>query len=68
MGAVQSGTGSASGLEGAAQRLTVRAQVGHALARMKNRKILRDCRLKGDGVYWATNCVAHMHNLTLSRA
>ncbi len=33
---------------------------------MKNGKILRDCRLKGDGVRWAASCVAHMHNLALS--
>ncbi|MGK5643141.1 transposase, partial [Streptomyces sp. URMC 126] len=46
----------------------VRARVEHAFARMKNWKILRDCRLKGDGVYWATSGVAHMHNLALSRA
>ncbi|GGV67072.1 hypothetical protein GCM10010261_59640 [Streptomyces pilosus] len=31
-------------------------------------KILRDCRLKGDGVYWDTCCVALMHKLALSRA
>lgn len=41
----------------------VRARVGHVFARMKNWKILRDCRLRGDGVYWATSAVAHMHNL-----
>ncbi|RKN61340.1 IS5/IS1182 family transposase, partial [Streptomyces klenkii] len=35
-------------------------------ARMKNWKILRDCRLKGDGVFWATSGVAHMHNLALA--
>ncbi|GHF27212.1 hypothetical protein GCM10010218_05190 [Streptomyces mashuensis] len=44
----------------------VRARVEHAFARMKNWKILRDCRLKGDGVFWATSGVAHMHNLALS--
>nr|WP_307060291.1 transposase [Streptomyces achromogenes] len=43
----------------------VRARVEHVLARMKNWKILRDCRLKGDGVFWAASCVAHMHNLAL---
>lgn len=30
----------------------VRARVEHAFARMKNWKILRDCRLKGDGVHY----------------
>lgn len=43
----------------------VRARVEHVFARMKNWKILRDCRLKGDGVFWATSSVAHMHNLAL---
>lgn len=33
---------------------------------MKNWKILRDCRLKGDGVHWATSGVARMHNLALT--
>ncbi len=33
---------------------------------MKNWKILRDCRLKGYGVRWATSSVAHMHNLALT--
>ncbi|WP_262706427.1 MULTISPECIES: transposase, partial [Streptomyces] len=45
----------------------VRARVEHTFARMKNWKILRDCRLKGDGVFWAASGVAHMHNLALSR-
>ncbi|MFI0738857.1 transposase [Streptomyces sp. NPDC021100] len=46
----------------------VRARAEHAFVRMKNWRILRDCRLKGEGVYWATSSVAHMHNLALSRA
>ncbi|MBF6050012.1 IS5/IS1182 family transposase, partial [Streptomyces sp. NRRL B-1677] len=44
----------------------VRARVEHVFARMKNWKILRDCRLKGDGIFWATSSVAHMHNLALA--
>ncbi|CAL9472425.1 IS5 family transposase IS112 [Streptomyces sp. enrichment culture] len=44
----------------------VRARIEHVFARMKNWKILRDCRLRGDGVYWATSGVARMHNLTLT--
>ncbi|RKN59434.1 IS5/IS1182 family transposase [Streptomyces klenkii] len=43
-----------------------RARVEHVFARMKNWEILRDCRLKGNGVYWATSSVAHMHNLALT--
>ncbi|GAA0443272.1 hypothetical protein GCM10009544_02590 [Streptomyces stramineus] len=38
----------------------------HAFARMKDWKNLRDCRLKGAGVFWATSGVAHMRNLALS--
>ncbi|MFH8361873.1 IS5/IS1182 family transposase, partial [Streptomyces anulatus] len=37
-----------------------RARVEHTFARMKNWKILRDCRQKGDGLHHA---VATMHNL-----
>ncbi|MCP9986947.1 transposase [Streptomyces sudanensis] len=44
----------------------VRARIEHVFARMKNWKILRDCRLKGDGVHWATSGVARMHNLALT--
>jgi hypothetical protein len=29
--------------------------------------ILRDCQLKGDGVFWAASGVAHMHNLAFGR-
>lgn len=43
----------------------VRARVEHAFARMKTWKILRDCRLKGDGVHHAMLGVARLHNLTL---
>lgn len=46
---------------------TVRARVQHAFARMKSQKILRDCRLKGDGVHHAMSGIARLHNLTLAR-
>ncbi|MGY4956934.1 transposase [Streptomyces nigrescens] len=42
-----------------------RARVEHALARMKGWKILRDCRLKGDGVHHAMLGIARLHNLAL---
>ncbi len=35
----------------------------HALSRLKNWKILRDCRLKGNGVYQARHGIARLHNL-----
>ncbi|MFF4181006.1 transposase [Streptomyces sp. NPDC001750] len=44
----------------------VRARVEHAFARMKTWKILRDCRLKGDGVRHAMLGIARLHNLTLA--
>ncbi|MFE7707811.1 transposase [Streptomyces sp. NPDC057486] len=44
----------------------VRARVEHVFARMKCWKILRDCRLKGDGVHHAMLGVARLHNLTLT--
>ncbi|MEW2387943.1 transposase [Streptomyces venezuelae] len=43
----------------------VRARVEHAFARMKGWKILRDCRLKGDGVHHAMLGIARLHNLAL---
>ncbi|MGW2370167.1 transposase [Streptomyces sp. NPDC001667] len=43
----------------------VRARVEHTFARMKTWKILRDCRLKGDGVHHAMLGIARMHNLAL---
>jgi hypothetical protein len=43
----------------------VRARVEHVFARMKSWKILRDCRLKGDGVHHAILGIARLHNLTL---
>ncbi|RAS22534.1 DDE superfamily endonuclease [Streptomyces avidinii] len=44
----------------------VRARVEHTFARMKSWKILRDCRLKGDGVHLAMLGIARFHNLTLA--
>jgi len=44
----------------------VRARVEHTFARMKNWKILRDCRLKGDGVHHAMLGMARLHNLALA--
>ncbi len=44
----------------------VRARVEHAFARMKTWKILRDCRLKGDGVHHAMSGIARLHNLTIA--
>ncbi|MGW9375227.1 transposase [Streptomyces xanthophaeus] len=41
----------------------VRARVEHVFARMKTWKILRDRRLKGDGVHHAMLGIAHLHNL-----
>ncbi len=44
----------------------VRARVEHTFARMKGWKILRDCRLKGDGVHHAMRGIARLHNLVLA--
>ena len=44
----------------------VRARVEHVFARMKNWKILRDCRLKGEGVHHAMLGIARLHNLNLA--
>jgi len=44
----------------------VRARVEHAFARMKTWKILRDCRLRGDGVHTAMLGIARLHNLALT--
>ncbi|GAA2810779.1 hypothetical protein GCM10010441_39300 [Kitasatospora paracochleata] len=41
----------------------IRARVEHVFARMKAWKILRDCRLKGDGVHHAMLGIARLHNL-----
>ncbi|MER5584648.1 transposase [Streptomyces asoensis] len=45
----------------------IRARIEHAFARMKTWKILRDCRLKGEGVHHAMRGIAHLHNLALAR-
>ncbi len=42
------------------------ARVEHVFARMKNQKILRDCRLKGDGVHHAMLGIARLHSLNLA--
>jgi hypothetical protein len=44
----------------------VRARVEHAIGRLKNYKIFRDCRQHGDGVHHAVQAVAHMPNLALA--
>jgi hypothetical protein len=44
----------------------VRAGVEHAFARMRAWKILRDCRLRGDGVHHAMLGIARLHNFTLA--
>lgn len=44
----------------------VRARVEHAFACMKTWKILRDCRLRGDGVRHAMHGVARLHSLALT--
>ena len=44
----------------------VQARLEHASARMKAWTILRDCRLKGDGVHSAMLGIARLHNLALT--
>ncbi|MFJ2404335.1 transposase family protein [Streptomyces xanthochromogenes] len=44
----------------------VRARVERVFTRMKSWKILRDCRLKGDGVPHAMLGIARLHKLTLT--
>ncbi|WP_329042200.1 transposase [Streptomyces sp. NBC_00178] len=44
----------------------VRARVEHTFARMKTWTILRDCRLKGDGVHHAMLGIARLHNISLA--
>ncbi|MGW2595457.1 transposase family protein [Streptomyces sp. NPDC001515] len=43
-----------------------RARVEHVFSRMKNWKILHNCRLSGAGVHHAILGVARLHNLALS--
>lgn len=47
-------------------RKRVRARVEHTFARMKGWKILRDCPLKGNGVYYAMLGIARPSNLVLT--
>ena len=49
-----------------AEHRKVRARVEHTFARMKNYKILRDCRQRGDGLHHAVQAVATMHNLAIT--
>ena len=49
-----------------AEHRRVRARVEHAIGRLKNCKILRDCRQHGEGLHHAVRAVAHMHNLALA--
>ncbi|OWA13218.1 IS5/IS1182 family transposase [Streptomyces sp. CS113] len=49
-----------------AQHRKVHARVEHTFSRMKNYKILRDCRQRGDGLHHAVQAVARMHNLALA--
>jgi len=44
----------------------IRARVEHGLAHMKSWNILRNCRRKGDGVWYATRGVAQMRNLAMT--
>ncbi|MFI6645307.1 transposase [Streptomyces sp. NPDC050504] len=50
-----------------AEHRRVRARVEHTFARMKNWKILRDCRQRGDGLHHAVQAVTAMHNLAMTR-
>jgi hypothetical protein len=45
---------------------SIRARVEHALAHMKSWNILRNCRRKGDGVWYALRGVAQMRNLAMT--
>ncbi|MEU6603369.1 transposase [Streptomyces flaveolus] len=50
-----------------AEHRRVRARVEHTFARMKNWKILRNCRQRGDGLHHAVQAVATLHNLAMAR-
>ncbi|MFI5763963.1 transposase [Streptomyces sp. NPDC051563] len=50
-----------------AEHRRVRARIEHTFARMKNWKILRDCRQKRDGLHHAVQAVATMHNLATAQ-
>jgi hypothetical protein len=45
---------------------SVRARVEHALAHLKSWNILRNCRRKGEGVWYALRGVVLMRNLTMT--
>lgn len=45
----------------------VRARVEHAFARMKTWKLLRDCRLRSEGVAAAMSGIARLHSLARAR-
>lgn len=49
-----------------AEHRKVRARVEHVIGRLKNYKILRDCRQRGDGVRHAMLGIARLHNLALT--
>jgi hypothetical protein len=49
-----------------AEHRKVRARVEHVIGRLKNYKILRDCRQRGDGLRHAVQAIARMHNLALA--
>jgi hypothetical protein len=51
---------------GVQQHRKVRARVEHTFSRIKNYKILRDCRQRGDGLHHAVQSVARMHNLAIA--
>lgn len=46
----------------------VRTHMEHVFDRIKNYKILRDCRQRGDGIHHAVQAVTRMHNLALAMA
>jgi hypothetical protein len=45
---------------------SIRARVEHALAHMKSWNILRNCRRKGQGVWYAIRGIAQMRNLVMT--
>lgn len=44
----------------------IRARVEHALAHLKSWNILRNCRRRGAGVWYALRGVAQMRNLAMT--
>lgn len=42
------------------------ARVEHTFARMRHYKILRDCRQRGNGLHYAVQAVATLHNPALA--